>query len=84
MSPYAMGQYDDIADLISDGTIYEFPNFLPRFISDEADFANIGRKLKGSLSFIVSTAVSKKPQETCNVEFQFIARAAKENRSGSR
>ena len=43
---YAMGQYDDIADLIS---MKQFMNseFCPRFISDEADFENIGRKLKG-------------------------------------
>ena len=43
---YAMGQSEDIADLIS---MKSFANseFCPRFISDEQDFANIGNKLQG-------------------------------------
>lgn len=51
---YAMGQHDDIADLIS---MKWFMNseFCPRFISDKADFENIDRKLKGKSVVIVST-----------------------------
>ena len=45
---YAMGQGEDIADLIS---MKSFANseFCPRFISDEEDFANIGNKLEGQM-----------------------------------
>lgn len=75
---YAMGQYDDIADLIS---MKQFMNseFCPRFISDEADFENIGRKLKGKSVIIVSTGNNVKTRQELAMSNFIIARAAKEN-----
>ena len=51
---FAMGQSEDIADLIS---IKTFANseFCPRFISDEADLTAIGSQLEGKTVVIVST-----------------------------
>jgi ribose-phosphate pyrophosphokinase len=75
---YAMGQYDDIADLIS---MKQFMNseFCPRFISDETDFENIGRKLKGKSVIIVSTGSHVKTRQELAMSNFIIARAAKEN-----
>ncbi|OUR67338.1 ribose-phosphate pyrophosphokinase, partial [Marinomonas sp. 42_23_T18] len=75
---YAMGQHDDIADLIS---MKQFMNseFCPRFISDEADFDNIGRKLKGKSVVIVSTGSLVKSRQELAMTNLIIARAAKEN-----
>ncbi len=75
---YAMGQHDDIADLIS---MKQFMNseFCPRFISDEADFDNIGRKLKGKSVIIVSTGSHVKSRQELAMTNLIIARTAKEN-----
>ena len=53
---FAVGQFDDIADLIS---IKTFANteFCPRFISDEADLTAIGAQLEGKTIVIVSTCL---------------------------
>ena len=43
---FAVGQTEDVADLISMKT-FANSEFCPRFISDERDFSRIGRKLEG-------------------------------------
>jgi ribose-phosphate pyrophosphokinase len=75
---YAMGQHEDIADIIS---MKQFMNseFCPRFISDEADFDNIGRKLKGKVVIIVSTTSHVQSRQELAMANFIIARAAKEN-----
>ncbi|EXJ12925.1 ribose-phosphate pyrophosphokinase [Nitrincola nitratireducens] len=75
---YAMGQREDIADLIS---MKQFMNseFCPRFISDETDFDNIGRTLKGRPVIIVSTTSHTKSRQELAMNNLIIARAAKEN-----
>lgn len=75
---YAMGQHEDIADVIS---MKQFMNseFCPRFISDEADFENIGRKLKGKSVIIVSTTNHVQSRQELAMANFIIARAAKEN-----
>ncbi|ADZ91689.1 phosphoribosyltransferase family protein [Marinomonas mediterranea] len=75
---YAMGQHDDIADLIS---MKQFMNseFCPRFISDETDFENIGVSLEGKAVIIVSTAGYVKSRQELAMANLIIARAAKEN-----
>ncbi|MGB0943315.1 MAG: phosphoribosyltransferase family protein [Marinomonas sp.] len=75
---YAMGQHDDIADIIS---MKQFMNseFCPRFISDESDFENIGFKLKGKSVVIVSTGSLVKSRQELAMTNLIIARAAKEN-----
>ncbi|RAU19867.1 ribose-phosphate pyrophosphokinase [Nitrincola tibetensis] len=75
---YAMGQREDIADLIS---MKQFMNseFCPRFISDETDFDNIGRTLKGKSVIIVSTGSHTKSRQELAMANLIIARAAKEN-----
>ncbi|BFM50982.1 phosphoribosyltransferase family protein [Marinomonas sp. THO17] len=75
---YAMGQFDDIADLIS---MKQFMNteFCPRFISDEQDFENIGQKLNGKSVVIVSTNSHIKSRQELAMANMIIARAAKEN-----
>ncbi|MDX1472975.1 MAG: ribose-phosphate pyrophosphokinase-like domain-containing protein, partial [Reinekea sp.] len=75
---YAMGQHEDIADLIS---MKQFMNseFCPRFISDEADFDNIGHTLDGKSVIIVSTGSHVKSRQELAMANLIIARAAKEN-----
>ncbi|WP_067095376.1 phosphoribosyltransferase family protein [Marinomonas atlantica] len=75
---YAMGQHEDIADIIS---MKHFMNseFCPRFISDEADFDNIGRKLEGKSVIIVSTTSHVQSRQELAMTNFIIARAAKEN-----
>lgn len=75
---YAMNQREDIADLIS---MKQFMNseFCPRFISDETDFENIGRTLKGKSVIIVSTGSHVKSRQELAMANFIIARAAKEN-----
>ncbi|SBS33653.1 Ribose-phosphate pyrophosphokinase [Marinomonas aquimarina] len=75
---YAMGQHEDIADIIS---MKHFMNseFCPRFISDEADFDNIGRKLKGKSVVIVSTTSHVQSRQELAMANFIMARAAKEN-----
>lgn len=52
---FAMGQAEDIADLISLKT-FANTEFCPRFISDEFDFSSIGKKLAGKTVVIISTS----------------------------
>lgn len=75
---YAMNQREDIADLIS---MKQFMNseFCPRFISDEADFDNIGRTLNNKTVIIVSTGSHIKSRQELAMANLIIARAAKEN-----
>lgn len=75
---YAMGQQEDIADLIS---MKQFMNseFCPRFISDEHDMDNIGHTLDGKSVVIVSTSSHVKSRQELAMANLIIARAAKEN-----
>ncbi len=75
---FAMGQGEDIADLIS---MKRFANseFCPRFISDEQDFKNIGNKLEGKSIIIVSTSSLVMSRQSLAMRNLMIARAAKEN-----
>ncbi len=75
---YAMGQHDDIADLIS---MKQFMNseFCPRFISDENDMENIGISLSGKTVIIVSTSSHVHSRQELAMKNFIIARAAKEN-----
>ena len=75
---FAIAQNEDIADLIS---IKTFANseFCPRFISDEADFANIGNKLAGKVIVVVSTSNRFLSRQNLAMRNMLIARAAKEN-----
>lgn len=75
---YAIGQTEDIADLIS---MKNFANteFCPRFISDEDDFTAIGSKLSGKTVVIVSTSNAVLSRQNLAMRNLLIARAAKEN-----
>ena len=75
---YAMGQQDDIADLIS---MKSFANseFCPRFISDELDMSNIGNSLAGKTVVIVSTSSHVKTRQELAMRNCIIARSAKAN-----
>lgn len=75
---YAMGQGEDIADLIS---LKAFANseFCPRFISDEQDLNDIGHKLAGKRVVIVSTSNLLLSRQNLAMRNLLIARAAKEN-----
>lgn len=75
---YAMGQLEDIADMIS---MKQFMNseFCPRFISDEHDMDNIGHTLEGKSVVIVSTSSHLKSRQELAMANLIIARSAKEN-----
>lgn len=75
---YAMGQLEDVADMIS---MKKFANseFCPRFISDEQDFREIGNKLAGKSIIIVSTSNLVISRQSLAMRSMMIARAAKEN-----
>ena len=75
---YAVGQIEDIADLIS---MKNFANteFCPRFISDETDFTRIGHQLDGKTVVIVSTTSRVVSRQSLAMRTLLIARAAKEN-----
>jgi ribose-phosphate pyrophosphokinase len=75
---FAVGQNEDIADLIS---MKNFANseFCPRFISDELDFSRIGRQLEGKTVVIVSTSSRQVSRQTLAMRTMIMARAAKEN-----
>ncbi len=75
---YAMGQTEDIADLISMKT-FANSEFCPRFISDEADLTRIGHKLDGKTVVIVSTSSRVVSRQTLAMRTMLIARSAKEN-----
>ncbi|MBC7005105.1 ribose-phosphate pyrophosphokinase [Photobacterium sp. BZF1] len=75
---YAMGQDEDISDVIS---MKHFMNteFCPRFISDENDMENIGNSLEGKTVVIVSTGNLVTSRQELAMHNLIIARAAKEN-----
>jgi len=75
---FGMGQDEDVADMIS---MKRFANgeFCPRFISDEADLAQIGNKLEGKGIIIVSTSNLNMSRQSLAMRTLMIARAAKEN-----
>ena len=75
---YAMGQVEDIADLIS---MKSFANseFCPRFINDEQDFSAIGSQLEGKTIVIVSTSSRTLSRNSLGMRNLMIARAAKDN-----
>lgn len=75
------GQSTDIADVISLKT-FANSEFCPRFISDEKDMEDIGRKLKGSTVVMVSTASSTLTRNELAVRNMLVARAAKDNGAG--
>ncbi|MEM7003844.1 MAG: ribose-phosphate pyrophosphokinase, partial [Pseudomonadota bacterium] len=75
---FAIGQAEDISDLISLKT-FANSEFCPRFISDEADFDNIGNQLVGKTVIIVSTSNLVVSRQTLAMRNLLIARAAKEN-----
>ena len=75
---FSLGQAEDIADLISMKT-FANSEFCPRFISDENDFANIGKKLGGKTVVIVSTSSLIVSRQNLAMRNLLIARAAKEN-----
>ena len=75
---FAMGQTEDIADLISMKT-FANSEFCPRFISDEADFSRIGAQLTGKIVVIVSTSNRIVSRQNLAMRNMLIARAAKEN-----
>ena len=75
---HSLGQREEIADLIS---LKNFANseFVPRFISDELDFNDIGNKLEGKTIIVVSTSNLARSRQSLALRNFFIARAAKEN-----
>jgi ribose-phosphate pyrophosphokinase len=75
---FALGQSEDIADLISMKT-FANSEFCPRFISDEQDFSNIGRQLEGKTVVIISTSNRAVSRQNLAMRNLLIARAAKEN-----
>ena len=77
---YAMGQHEDIADLISMKTFMN-SEFCPRFISDELNMDSIGQTLTGKTVVIVSTSSHTKSRQELAMSNLVIARAAKENGS---
>jgi len=72
------GQAAEIADLIS---LKRFANseLCPRFISDENDLANIGRRLQGRTVVIVSTCCGNHTRNALAMRTCLVARAAKDN-----
>ena len=75
---FSMDQSEDIADLISMKT-FANSEFCPRFISDEEDFAHIGRRLDGKTVIIVSTSSHVVSRQNLAMRNLLISRAAKEN-----
>ncbi len=72
------GQAIDIADILSMKT-FANSEFCPRFISDERDMRDIGRKLKGMTVIMVSTASNTISRNELAWRNMLIARAAKDN-----
>ena len=75
---FAMGQAEDIADIISMKT-FANSEFCPRFISDENDLTRIGQKLNGKIVVIVSTSSPTASRQNLAMRNLLIARGAKEN-----
>ncbi len=75
---FAVGQTEDIADIISMKT-FANSELCPRFISDEHDFTAIGHQLEGKTVVIVSTTSRTVSRQNLAMRNMLIARAAKEN-----
>ncbi len=75
---YAVGQMEDIADLISMKT-FSNSEFCPRFISDENDLSAIGAQLVGKTVVIVSTSTLTMSRNNLAMRNLLLARAAKDN-----
>jgi len=75
---FALGQSEDIADLISMKT-FANSEFCPRFISDEQDLTRIGTGLAGKTVVIVSTSSLTTSRNSLAMRNLLIARAAKDN-----
>lgn len=75
---YAVGQTEDIADIISMKT-FANSEFCPRFISDEQDLTKIGQNLSGKIVVIVSTSSPTLSRQNLAMRNMLIARGAKEN-----
>jgi ribose-phosphate pyrophosphokinase len=72
------GQMTEISDILSLKT-FANTEFCPRFISDENDLENIGRKLHGMTVAIVSTASNILTRNELAWRNMLVARAAKDN-----
>jgi len=75
------GQMTDVADVISLKT-FANSEFCPRFISDEKDMNEIGRKLKGNTVVMVSTVSNTLTRNELALRNMLVARAAKDNGAG--
>ena len=75
---FALGQSEDIADLISMKT-FANSEFCPRFISDEQDFEGIGERLRNRRVVIISTSNRVLSRQEMAMHTLLIARSAKEN-----
>jgi ribose-phosphate pyrophosphokinase len=75
---FALGQSEDIADLIS-MKVFSNSEFCPRFISDESDLTRIGYQLDGKTVVIVSTSSLTMSRNSLAMRNLLIARAAKDN-----
>ncbi len=72
------GQTTDIADVVSLKT-FANSEFCPRFISDEKDLTDIGRKLSGATVVVVSTSSNNLSRNELAWRNMLVARAAKDN-----
>jgi len=75
---FAVGQAQDIADLISLKT-FANSEFCPRFINDEQDLSAVGAQLTGKTVVIVSTTNQATTRNNLAMRNLLIARAAKDN-----
>ena len=75
------GQMTDVADVISLKT-FANTEFCPRFISDEKDMKDIGRKLNGNTIVLVSTVSNTLTRNELAMRNMLVARAAKDNGAG--
>jgi len=75
---FALGQTEDIADLISMKT-YANSEFCPRFINDENDLTRVGYQLEGKTVVIVSTSILSQSRNALAMRNLLVARAAKDN-----
>lgn len=75
---FALGQSEDIADLIS-MKVFANTEFCPRFIQDEEDLTRIGHHLRDQTVIIVSTSSLTMSRNSLAMRNLLIARAAKDN-----
>lgn len=79
---FALGQTEDIADLIS-MKVFANSEFCPRFIQDEDDLSRIGNHLAGQTVIIVSTSSLTMSRNSLAMRNLLMARAAKDNGAGA-